>query len=88
MAFFPAPSQSTVMSDPYSGYHGADPTVLQNDGASLAYQAVQHDQAQQFDLAMFYYMVFICIINSLPDKVLKITQKLYNKNSSHVATGK
>ncbi|CAG5117369.1 unnamed protein product [Candidula unifasciata] len=43
------------MSDPSSGYHGADPTVLQNEGVHLAHLAVQHDQAQHFDLAIFYY---------------------------------
>lgn len=47
------------MSDPSSGYHGADPTVLQNEGVQLAHLAVQHDQAQHFDLAIFYYTVSI-----------------------------
>ncbi|XP_059165867.1 calpain-7-like [Physella acuta] len=43
------------MDDPSSGYHGADPTVLQSEGFNLARQAVEHDAAQHFELAAFYY---------------------------------
>ncbi|GFO06594.1 calpain-7 [Plakobranchus ocellatus] len=43
------------MADPSSGYHGADPQVLQNEGIHLAQQAVQHDQLGRFDMAVFYY---------------------------------
>lgn len=45
------------MGDPSSGYHGADATVLQNEGISLAHQAVQYDSKQMFDMAVFYYSV-------------------------------
>lgn len=49
------------MDDPSSGYHGADPTVLQSEGFNLARQAVEHDTAQQFELAAFYYTVGLLI---------------------------
>ncbi|RUS82963.1 hypothetical protein EGW08_009300 [Elysia chlorotica] len=43
------------MTDPSSGYHGADPQVLQDEGIHLAQQAVQHDQLGRYDMAVFYY---------------------------------
>ncbi|GFR95180.1 calpain-7-like [Elysia marginata] len=43
------------MTDPISGYHGADPQVLQDEGIHLAQQAVQHDQLGRFEMAVFYY---------------------------------
>ena len=45
------------MTDPSSGYHGADPQVLQDEGIHLAQQAVQHDQLGRYDMAVFYYSV-------------------------------
>ncbi|KAK0057703.1 calpain-7 [Biomphalaria pfeifferi] len=43
------------MDYPSSGYHGADATVLQNEGTNLAQQAVQFDQIHNFEMAIFYY---------------------------------
>ncbi|KAK7109473.1 calpain-7-like [Littorina saxatilis] len=43
------------MYDPNSGYHGADSTTLQKEGANLAHQAVTHDQQEKYDMALFYY---------------------------------
>ncbi|CAL1539156.1 unnamed protein product, partial [Lymnaea stagnalis] len=43
------------MDDPSSGYHGADAVILQNEGIQLAHLAVQHDSAQHYDMAIFYY---------------------------------
>ncbi|PVD29464.1 hypothetical protein C0Q70_08715 [Pomacea canaliculata] len=45
------------MYDPNSGYHGADPSILQKEGANLAHQAVMYDQQERYDLALFYYTV-------------------------------
>ncbi|XP_005103688.1 calpain-7 [Aplysia californica] len=43
------------MYDPSSGYHGADPTILEREGANLANIAVQHDRSMNFADAAFYY---------------------------------
>ena len=45
------------MYDPSSGYHGADPTVLEREGMLYAQKAVQFDSAQNFPMAAFYYSV-------------------------------
>ncbi|KAK7494940.1 hypothetical protein BaRGS_00013819 [Batillaria attramentaria] len=36
-------------------YHGADVETLQREGTNLAHQAVTCDNAQRFDMAIFYY---------------------------------
>ncbi|XP_067649573.1 calpain-7-like [Haliotis asinina] len=43
------------MGDPTSGYHGVDPTVLERDAGIYAHQAVQFDQAANYETAKFYY---------------------------------
>ena len=43
------------MFDPSSGYHGADPSVLEKEGIWFAQKAVQHDKKEEFNLAAFHY---------------------------------
>ncbi|KAL5006400.1 hypothetical protein ScPMuIL_015206 [Solemya velum] len=43
------------MGEPGDDCPGVDPTVLEKDGASFAYQAVQHDKCGQSHTAAFYY---------------------------------
>ena len=38
-------------------FHSDDPEVFERDGAAFAHQAVQNDQAGQFETAAFYYNV-------------------------------
>ena len=45
------------MSEVSSGYHGADPTVLEREGIHLAQKAVQFDSKENFAMAAFHYSV-------------------------------
>lgn len=60
------------MYDPNSGYHGADPSILQKEGANLAHQAVMYDQQERYDLALFYYTVSHLTSAFLPCKPYKM----------------
>ena len=40
-------------------FNADDPEFLERDGAGFAHQAVQNDQAGQFEAAAFYYNVSI-----------------------------
>ena len=47
-----------VMTEPSApSFHSDDPEVFERDGAAFAHQAVQNDQAGQFETAAFYYNV-------------------------------